>query len=94
MMLCFPELRFHEIGEALKTVMESLGLSFDELQQVLQQCHDVRVSCYPPGFDLKAFLMGLFRERSPATAARIERLSDKQLRSLCQEIIDHQKWAS
>ena len=74
--------------------MGSLGLTYDELQQVLRLCQHVHVTYYPPRFDLKAFLVGLFRERSAATARRIESLNDQQMRSLCQEIIDHQRWAS
>jgi hypothetical protein len=74
--------------------MGSLGLTYDELQEVLRLCQHVRVSHYPPRFDLKAFLVGLFQDRSAATARRIESLNDQQMRSLCQEIIDHQKWAS
>jgi hypothetical protein len=66
--------------------MLTLGLDYEEFQQVLHLCRLAGMAGGPSGFSLRRFLVSRLRATLPETAAKIDGLSGEELDRLCQEI--------
>jgi hypothetical protein len=66
--------------------MDQLNLDYEEFQQVVHLS-----SWLPPGSDLKVFLLNHLRHRLPATASKIERLAEREVDILSEQIAAHRK---
>ncbi len=71
--------------------MDPLGLTYEELQLLHRLCSWVAINRCPPGFDLRAFLLGRMGDGHPDVAAKVRQLTDDQMLTLCREIMERQK---
>jgi hypothetical protein len=67
--------------------MATLGLDYEEFQEVLHLGRCMGLDHCPPGFSLRRFLVGRLRVTLPEAAAKIEGLNDEQVNFLGQEIV-------
>jgi hypothetical protein len=69
--------------------VNTLALTYEEVQQVCRACRWLRVvRCPQP--ELRAFLVERLAKQSPALAAKISQLGDRQMEGLCRAIRDKQ----
>jgi hypothetical protein len=65
--------------------MDTLGLDYEESQQVLHLCRTGIAACLL-GFNLQRFLVGHLRATLPETAAKIEAMDDEHVQLLGREL--------
>jgi hypothetical protein len=66
--------------------MDTLGLDYEEFQEVLHLCRRMGIAGCLPGFNLRRFLIGHLRATLPETAAKIEALGEEHVRLLWREL--------
>jgi hypothetical protein len=67
------------------------GLTSDELQRALRFLAGIAIKRCPPGFDLRGLLVACLRDECPQAASKIERMDDRQVQALCEEIMQRQQ---
>jgi hypothetical protein len=68
-------------------VMETLGISNEEFQHILDVCRRIPTDESTSAGDLRQFLIAHLREESPQAAVRLGQLNSQQMEYLYQEIL-------
>jgi hypothetical protein len=71
--------------------MSSLGLTYEEFQELQHLCYWIDLSRRPRDFDFRAFLLGRLENKNSSTRQKIEQLPDDHIELLCREITEFQK---